>query len=111
MQYAPSLSNDKDVLSSPNNILGIEYLKALMSRNSKIVPFTTTRVGADYHDKRLGTNQCSAIAIRQSVAAGHDLTYLASQMPENAYEILRTSLKEQKPLFADDFPRRCNTSC
>lgn len=103
LQYAPSLSDDKDVLSSPNNILGIEYLKALMSRNSKIVPFTTTRVGADYHDKRLGTNQCSAIAIRQSVAAGHDLSYLASQMPENAYEILRTSLEEQKPLFADDF--------
>lgn len=24
-------------------------------------------------------------------------------MPENAYEILRTSLEEQKPLFADDF--------
>ena len=91
------------ILSDPNNILGIEYLKALMSRNSKIVPFTTTRVGADYHDKRLGTNQCSAIAIRQSVAAGHDLAYLASQMPENAYEILRTSLEEQKPLFADDF--------
>lgn len=91
------------MLSSPNNILGIEYLKALMSRNSKIVPFTTTRVGADYHDKRLGTNQCSAIAIRQSVAAGHDLAYLSSQMPENAYEILRTSLEEQKPLFADDF--------
>ena len=103
LQYAPSLSDDKDVLSSPNNILGIEYLKALMSRNSKIVPFTTTRVGADYHDKRLGTNQCSAIAIRQSVAAGHDLSYLASQMPGNAYEILRTSLEEQKPLFADDF--------
>ena len=103
LQYAPSLSDDKDVLSSPNNILGIEYLKALMSRNSKIVPFTTTRVGADYHDKRLGTNQCSAIAIRQSVAAGHDLAYLSSQMPENAYEILRTSLEEQKPLFADDF--------
>ena len=103
LQYAPSLSDEKDVLSSPNNILGIEYLKALMSRNSKIVPFTTPRVGADYHDKRLGTNQCSAIAIRQSVAAGHDITYLASQMPENAYEILRTSLEEQKPLFADDF--------
>ena len=103
LQYAPSLSDDKDVLSSPNNILGIEYLKALMSRNSKIVPFTTTRVGADYHDKRLGTNQCSAIAIRQSVAAGHDLTYLSFQMPENAYEIFRASLDEQKPLFADDF--------
>ena len=79
------------------------YVESLRCNLSKIVPFTTTRVGADYHDKRLGTNQCSAIAIRQSVAAGHDLAYLASQMPENAYEILRTSLEEQKPLFADDF--------
>lgn len=103
LQYAPSLSDDKDVLSSPNNILGIEYLKALMSRKSKIRPFTTTRVGADYHDKRLGTNQCSAIAIRQSVAAGHDLSYLASQMPNSAYELLCNSLLKQKPLFADDF--------
>lgn len=103
LQYAPSLSDDKDVLSSPNNILGIEYLKALMSRNSKMNPFTTTRVGADYHDKRLGTNQCSAIAIRQSVAAGHDLAYLTSQIPESAYEMLYTSLEHQKPLFADDF--------
>ena len=103
LQYAPSLSDDKDVLSSPNNILGIEYLKALMSRNSRITPFTTTRVGADYHDKRLGTNQCSALAIRQSVAAGHDLSYLAAQMPESAYELLRDSLAHRKPLFADDF--------
>lgn len=102
LQYAPSLSDDKDVLSSPNNILGIEYLKALMSRESRITPFTTTRVGADYHDKRLGTNQCSAIAIRQSVAAGHDLSYLVSQMPLNAYELLCISLVQQKPLFADD---------
>lgn len=103
LQYAPSLSNDKDVLSSPNNILGIEYLKALMSRSSKISPFTTTRVGADYHDKRLGTNQCSAIAIRQSVAAGHDLSYLAAQMPESAYALMTDSLSHKKPLFADDF--------
>ena len=103
LQYAPSLSDDKDVLSSPNNILGIEYLKALMSRNSKISPFTTTRVGADYHDKRLGTNQCSAIAIRQSVAAGHDLSYLAAQMPESAYALMTDSLSHKKPLFADDF--------
>ena len=85
LQYAPSLSNDKDVLSSPNNILGIEYLKALMSRSSKISPFTTTRVGADYHDKR------------------HDLSYLAAQMPESAYALMMDFLSHKKPLFADDF--------
>ena len=97
MQYAPSLSDDKDVLSSPNNILGIEYLKALMSRNSKIVPFTTTRVGADYHDKRLGTNQCSAIAshpVRK--LPGMIFTYHpASKCPENTYEILQASLEDR----------------
>lgn len=103
LQYAPSLSDDKDVLSSPNNILGIEYLKALMSRDSKIRPFTTTRVGADYHDQRLGSNQCSALAIRQSIAAGHNLAFLASQMPESAYELLCSALQQQKPLFTDDF--------
>ena len=50
-----------------------------MSRNSKISPFTTTRSVRIINDKRLGTNQCSAIAIRQSVAAGHDLSYLAAR--------------------------------
>lgn len=102
LQYAPFLSDDKDVLSSPNNILGIEYLKALLSRDSKITPFTTTRLGADYHDKRLGTNQCSAIAIRQSVTSGHELSYLAAQMPESAYTLMMDSLAQKKPLFADD---------
>lgn len=111
LQYAPSLSDDKDVLSSPNNILGIEYLKALMSRNSKISPFTTTRVGADYHDKRLGTNQCSAIAIRQSVAAGHDLSYLAAQMPESAYALMTDSLSHKSLCLPMIFPQHCNTSC
>ena len=41
------------VLSSPNNILGIEYLKALKRRGSRISPLTVRRQGQDYHDTRL----------------------------------------------------------
>jgi predicted nucleotidyltransferase len=41
-----------DILSSPNNILGIEYLKALQRRNSRIEPLTICRQGQGYHDTK-----------------------------------------------------------
>jgi hypothetical protein len=43
---------DPDILSSPNNILGIEYLKALQRRNSRIEPLTICRQGQGYHDTK-----------------------------------------------------------
>lgn len=38
------------LLREPNNILGIEYLKALQLTNSTIRPFTISRKGDGYHD-------------------------------------------------------------
>ena len=38
------------VLSSPNNILGIEYCKALLRLNSRIIPYALLRKGSGYHD-------------------------------------------------------------
>ena len=38
------------VLSSPNNILGIEYCKALLRLNSQIRPVTIRREGMGYHE-------------------------------------------------------------
>lgn len=38
LEYDPSLSNYHDVLSSPNNILGMEYIKALILRKSSMQP-------------------------------------------------------------------------
>ena len=38
------------VLSSPNNILGIEYCKALLRLNSRIIPHALLRKGSGYHD-------------------------------------------------------------
>lgn len=103
LEYAPSLCCFKDVLSSPNNILGIEYLKALLRRNSAIVPFTAKRVGSDYHDKRFGERQCSALAIRQAILSGQEISVLSNQMPENAYELLKASLSQVPPMRSNDF--------
>lgn len=103
LEYAPGLSCHKDVLSSPNNILGIEYLKALIRRESAIVPFTTKRVGSDYHDKRFGERQCSALAIRQALLSGQEISVLSDQMPESAYKLLKEALLQVPPICSNDF--------
>lgn len=45
-----SLEHIELVLSSPNNILGIEYCKALLRLNSRIIPHALLRKGSGYHD-------------------------------------------------------------
>ncbi|MEF2771025.1 MAG: nucleotidyltransferase family protein, partial [Blautia caecimuris] len=53
------------LLSSPNNILGIEYCRALLRLNSTIKPVTLKREGSGYHDLTLKNNQApSASAVR-----------------------------------------------
>ncbi len=103
LQYEPSLRQYREVFSSPNNILGIEYLKALLKRNSGIQPLTTMRSGAAYHDNRLGSSHCSALAIRHAVFSREDTKYLSAHMPETAYDLIVSSLKEERPLHIDHF--------
>lgn len=47
----PGLS--ADCFTSPNNLLGLEYLKALKRAKSSIRPHTIQRIGAGYHDQHL----------------------------------------------------------
>lgn len=46
-------SDYEEIITSPNNILGIEYIKALFKRNSSITPYTIKRQGAGYHAPEL----------------------------------------------------------
>lgn len=39
------------LLSAPNNILGLEYCKAILRQNSHLQPVTILRQGAGYHDQ------------------------------------------------------------
>ena len=50
---------------SPNNILGVEYIKQLKAINSKITPITIKREGAHFNEENItGTGFESATAIR-----------------------------------------------
>jgi len=103
IEVSPELSASISCLSSPNNILGIEYIKALRGLNSSIMPITLKRCGSDYHDIRLGINQSSATAIRQALYNNVDLKELSAQMPEASFEILSNYLRENQPVFLRNF--------
>lgn len=106
----PELSGDLEcIVSSPNNILGIEYIRALRRRSSAILPVTVRRLGAGYHDAGLPEdipspgNACSALALRQAMYQGESLVQLAAHMPREASAVLAEYLNAQKPLRPDDF--------
>lgn len=64
---------ESGILSEPNNILAIEYIKALMKNNSKIKPVTLTRKGTGYHDNFSNGNMASASAIRDMIIKGEKI--------------------------------------
>lgn len=48
------------LLSSPNNILGLEYCKAVLRRKSPLVPVTVPRIGYGYHDTSLSDRRLTS---------------------------------------------------
>lgn len=62
-EKALTASKVKDIISAPNNILAVEYIKALMDIGSDIRPFTIKRIGDGYNCDVL-SNVPSATAIR-----------------------------------------------
>ena len=103
MQNYPFLNQYKSVFSSPNNILGIEYIKAIIKSNSSMEPVTIRRSGAGYHSRFLEEDQCSALAIRQALYAGTEEGFLKSSMPENAAKVLSKHLKKTGCMRSNDF--------
>lgn len=92
--------SDSGFLAQPNNILGIEYLKALRRLDSRIRPFTISRAGSGYHESSVEEGAfASATALRRLLREG-DLSGLKNQVPP---EIL--------PLFSQGhflFPEDCS---
>ena len=69
---AQNVAFDDPLLRESNNILAIEYLKALNQTNSSIKPITIKRCGNDYNDENLPNNNLfpSATSIRNAIFAG-----------------------------------------
>ena len=103
IQYAPNLANSSEIFRSPNNILGIEYIKALLRQKSNMIPMTVKRLGADYHDPFPGTGYCSALAIRQSLSEKSDTFYIQAYIPEEVNRLLSRLLETGRIVNSNDF--------
>lgn len=113
-QKALNIYSDKysEILALPNNILGIEYLKALAKLHSKMEPFTIKRIGAGYHDMDIDGQLSSATAIRSDIYQLADvnssseslpLTHIQTQVPSSCHELMKKNYQTRYPVKADDF--------
>ena len=91
----------KNLLSTPNNILGLEYVYTIKKIGSHLKPVLIKRKGSFYHDKDIAysKNHSSATAIRKYLSTHSELKALESSLMPSSIEII----KKGKPLFADDF--------
>ncbi|MCI8484571.1 MAG: nucleotidyltransferase [Lachnospiraceae bacterium] len=107
LQRPNSCADLEQVLSAPNNILALEYLKALSYYASPMIPCLLPRQGQSYHDSTPGQTFSSASSIRTSIQEAffetlesfrYSSSYskitksilptLAASMPQNALSIL-----------------------
>ena len=90
-----------EFVSSPNNILGIEYVTALRRLGSNIIPVPIKRVCAGYHDTNLYGNISSASAIREhfTSSATPTLESIKKDIPEDDYEILSQKYQQLWPIY------------
>ena len=78
-------------MKSPNNILAIEYLKALKLSNSSIDILPIQRLGAGYNEESLNSFFSSATSIRKVLLdSKEDISTIKSHVPNKSYEILKT---------------------
>lgn len=97
LEYLPEC---KDIISGSNNILAIEYIKAILGNNLNMTYYPVLREGAGYNDDTDNAEFASAFGIRKMLMSDeHDRlkTYLTPVM----YEEISNS--KNCPLFPDDF--------
>lgn len=76
---------DESLISSPNNILGLEYTKALLKLKSKIEICPILREG-DHNDKKLVKGVTSAKSIREIIKSGKAFSRIKKCVPPFTYK-------------------------
>ncbi|KUO70076.1 MAG: hypothetical protein APF77_24705 [Clostridia bacterium BRH_c25] len=93
-----------DILRNPNNVLGIEYIKALMTMNSTIEPVAVKRIASGYSDTGITSDIASATAIRLEISANGISEKVRQSIPENSVGIIEASVASNRhPLYLNDF--------
>ena len=97
------------LLNSPNNILAIEYLKALKKTKSNITPITIERKNVDYYSENIVESFASSTKIRKEISENLNMhtnimdmnnmdvnmdMFLNSCMPKKSYDIIKENIEK-----------------
>ena len=106
------------LISSPNNILAIEYIKEIIKSESAVTPVALTRKISGYHDSEIHENIASASAIRKilhdsGIHKNNDsrcknIKELQNVMSKAMYNILASESQNNALIYADDFSSMLN---
>ncbi len=89
---------ENEILKMPNNILAINYIKALKKINSPIMPYAVKRKKTDYNDTAPRDNFISATGMRELLRNNENIS---PYMPETSY----TLIKHTMPVFEEEFDK------
>ncbi len=90
LMYLSDIRKYANVLSNPNNILGIEYLKALKYLKSEIKPLTIKREDVGHNSTKIVNGIASSSTIRKYI---NKPDVLSQVVPESTFSILDEKLK------------------
>ena len=96
LMYVNDIRKYANTLSSPNNILGIEYLKAIKKLKSNILPLTVKRNAVDHDSEEIIENYASSTHIRELLCENKNITKL---VPKFSYDILARQINSGKSVL------------
>lgn len=97
LEYLPECKN---IISGSNNILAIEYIKAILGNNLKMTYYPVLREGAGYNDDTDNAEYASAFGIRKMIMSGESEKLKVYLTPDMSEEI---SNSKNCPVSLDDF--------
>lgn len=87
------------LLKQPNNILAIEYLKAIKNTRSALLPLPIQREAAHYNDEKIISALASARAIRKEIYADTpSLALLETVLPSPSAKVIVNIIQNKLPL-------------
>ncbi len=93
LMYLNDIKRYANIMSGSNNILAVEYLKALKRLKSDMKPFSIERKKVYYNDERIVDEFASSTAIRKLVAT-EQYDDLRKVMPRSSYMLLKEEIRK-----------------
>lgn len=88
-------NNTSKIISSPNNILAVEYLKALKKYNSKTLTIPILRTESNHNDININSNISSSTAIRNAIFQ-NNCEKIYSVVPEQCSDFLLEKIRKNE---------------